>query len=339
MNVLVLNYPGLGNGLLALSPLLAICRHARPDSVYYTSMAFHRTLELAGFDNLVEVPEEWHDTRETDLDDIISFVDRQRIRRVVNLTNEDFHLPRKQGWHSFRGDLQKRNIELWDVKEHGDETAYIVSQWKQMFDHFGMAWEDARIASPWLCDQGIISSEKVVGIYLGASRQAKQVSFSIWRTVIRRLVSSGFLSVRLIAYSHEEKEFADSSARGCDADRIEAVQIRSPLELIRVLRQCSTLISNDTLAMHLGVQLGVPTVGCFSTTRRAVWGAPECDTFVGISASSCRNCAHMPVQGVCFSHPALCSSPPWSSFDPDQIAQQAFRMAGCILQPEGSHCG
>lgn len=154
-----------------------------------------------------------------------------------------------------------------------------------------------------------VTPGKIVGIFAGASHQAKRWPLENFLTLAKETPQQ--LGMKCIfVFGPLEKELKTDYMHA-SAKLSLSVEGLPPGRLAALWKQCSLIISNDAFPMHLGPAVGTPTIGLFGPSDPQIWFPyPEKNGHRFVHATpACWPCH----QDTC--HNMLC----WQEINPDQI--------------------
>ncbi len=261
----------LGDVVMAV-PLLRALREARPDAeiTFIAKSAFAPLLkETALADRIISLPARgWGYFR--------------FFRRLRSEYPDTYVLLT----HSARGDIEARLTgcrqrfglvkpgrrrplltHRYEVPKDFDERQHHqLELWENFFRHFGLLQPADRMS---LARPGLSPNDtRVIGFIAGSENNPeKRWPIEHWRSLAEKLLSQPNLEILLFGTAND-RAITDRIAEGLPAQRVQNLAGTTDLPAyISRLRQCTTLITNDTGGMHLANLLGVPLIALFGPTN------------------------------------------------------------------------
>ena len=289
-SILVVEYWNLGDFLM-LTPFLRNLRLHYPQA-HIALLSSPRTIPIAEDQGLVDeiipvdIPWARHMSRwkkyiSKDWGNLLRCIMSLRTRRFdLGFTGradirENFLLwagrvRRRVGYgFAFGGEL------LTDVVRPNLVRTHYSERWLGMLEHLKkpilsrkpelqLGQEQQAFAERFLREQGIATTDIIVGFHTGARNKIREWGNHRFLQVAQRLLNA--FSVRILW-------FQDGGEPDTECDR-RLVPVRLPLkEFLAVLSKCDLLVCNDTGPMHMASALGVPVVAVFGPTQPE-WFAP-----------------------------------------------------------------
>ncbi len=320
---------GLGNGLI-LGPVLRCVESGLPHLVYFSppnemleSDWLRNALGLTGLRAIL--PPLWRRFLPADQGEIISFAQSVGATLVINFRKEA--AGQDGNYFAFCRLAKEHGIECWDLHElEGDELRLpIAQQAARVLERHGIA---AGIADQAWLDSAYRPRDGVVGISVGASVAVKRWPAARWSRVIRPLQDQGYRVEVTAGPDEAERSIARELATE-HGGRLGVRMLSTTTALRNWIAGLETLISNDTLAVHLGAALGCPVVALYLATDGRIWSpvaAPG--RFVAVQSPIGLNCALMKVDGTCHRFYAECPAPCAGGVTPDDVLRGVARMTG-----------
>ena len=296
---LILNYAGLGNGVLAL-PLLKRLEKAAPHLKYFhtDNPVFDEPelLRRAELKNLLGVtPPLWRRMRPMDWHDIARFLAKQRIDLVINLRIEG---QQDCDYHAFKRRPESVALEFWEPRPAlGDAHSHVSRLHARLFEAHGL---DVGDFDPiWLRDQlpPVVlppGTPPRIALLTGCTQNSKRWPASKWVELGWRLAVDLPSDVAVFAGPCEdERTFAGEIEMGLrqalgPITFFPAADIATFLDRVR---QRSLLVCHDSATVHIGTALGIPTVGLYLSTDARVWGSLSVN-FLAVQSRSALVCPY-----------------------------------------------
>ena len=331
---LIINYPGLGNGFILLS-ILRELQHTAPFLKYFhieNSVLQNNTiLEWAGVSNIVGfVPAIWRRFNIENWDDIEAFISDNDVDLLINLRSPEV-LDENANYKHFKqryGYL----LDFWDMYEiihpnFKDHTMY--QNIEQLFQHNNINIKNVELH--WLKNRLKKSKSGYnIGFFTAASQSNKRWHPENWIELGMKLFCCHDISINIYAgISSEESQYAVAISErlqlGDQYNKAKLVKCHSILELIDSLSKTDLLITNDTVAVHLGTVLDLPTIGMYFATSAKVWGSPN-GHFSAIQSQYGLECPHMRHgEGNCIKYYTDCSSPCKDEISPNLVLKSVIQ--------------
>ncbi len=124
---------------------------------------------------------------------------------------------------------------------------------------------EVRDGNALLLQNGLKKKGRLIAFQLGANLMHRAWPPERFAAVAKRLLRRHEIEIVLLG-AGGEKELAQEMQNHLGFPVVDLVGKTGISELLGVLRQCSTLVSNDTGTIHLAAAAGVPTVGLFFST-------------------------------------------------------------------------
>ncbi len=118
---------------------------------------------------------------------------------------------------------------------------------------------------------GISEKEGWIVIAPGAASERKRWSSKLFRELAEKLAQKTGKTI-LLAGSPEEKNIAEKVLQGLSARAFVVCGKTNLAESAAMIARASLVVANDSAMMHLGFELGIPTVGVFGPTNHEQYG-------------------------------------------------------------------
>lgn len=334
--MLVVNFGGIGNGIVLLPILKRLEESAGEYSYYVTDNPVLRSElpDRIGLRRLLGIaPAAWRRFDRGDWTDIDAFIERHRIDLIVNLRNEG---PlRDRGYFAFK-QAAPAGIEFWDLDQAvlcgrvagellADDLVRMLAEHGLDLRPIDVAWL-RRLVGP-----RRRSRTPSVAFFTGSSQRVKCLPAASWIELGRRLLAD--TRYRIVIYAGRqpwELELAAALAKELDHPARCRLVSGLPLErFCRALADHDIMVSNDTAAVHIASALDVPTVGLYSATDPRIWGGWG-RRFIPVESQTGRQCPSRKVDaGNCEFFYGGCPAPCTEDITTRQILSAIER-----LQPE-----
>jgi lipopolysaccharide heptosyltransferase II len=173
-------------------------------------------------------------------------------------------IPRRVGyrrpWRNFF-----LNQFIPEPKDSGPISHHHAQIYLQIANHIGADMEEALPAIP-----RVAAEPRTVGLCPGAEYGPAKRWPYFGKTA--RILAEKYQLNWLIFGTAKERELAENVAQQIGSTATNLAGKTSLADLVRELRRCQILLTNDTGTMHLAAHLGVPTVAIFGSTEPALTG-------------------------------------------------------------------
>jgi hypothetical protein len=301
---------GLGNGLI-LGPVLAALERALPDLFYFSppngmieAEWVRNALRLRG--PKAVLPPLWRRFLSADHAAILDFLKREGVTLVINLRKES--ADRDANYFAFKLRAQGQGVECWDLHDLDGEDllAPIAVQAVTALRRHGVL---AGIEEPAWLRHLYRPRPGTVGLYVGASVAVKRWPAERWSSLISSLRAEG-RSIEVAAGPDEAERDIARLLAGEYPDSVAPAFLHGMAALRDWVAGVETLVSNDTVAVHLAAALGCPTVAIYLSTESLIWSpVTVIGTFVAVQSYVGRHCVLMKQDGTCERFYARCWAP------------------------------
>lgn len=162
-----------------------------------------------------------------------------------------------------------RTINMRDRHQEILEMMGVRIRFPPPFEFFDAA--DRRSALEKLRDKGIASTGGWIVVAPGAASEKKRWPVECFQEVIRQLVAGTARKVLLVGAGNE-RPIAEAVVRGAPGIATILSGETTMPETAVLLSSAVLVVANDSAVMHLGFELGVPTVGIFGPTDHEKYG-------------------------------------------------------------------
>lgn len=131
--------------------------------------------------------------------------------------------------------------------------------------------KDSEVLLSKLTALGVAERDGWIVIAPGAASERKRWPSKSFRDLAEQLTQKTGKTI-LLAGSPEEKGIAEKVLKGLNARAFVVCGETNLAESAAMIARASLVIANDSAMMHLGFELGVPTVGIFGPTNHAQYG-------------------------------------------------------------------
>jgi ADP-heptose:LPS heptosyltransferase len=264
-NVLVVLNAGLGNVIMSVPVLTALCGAA--PAWRLALLSSQPTAEVsaalpAGVRVLpAGTPPLWRRFREQDHAAIFEFIEHHGIDLILNLRKEapanDYE------YRAFREVANRRGIDCWDLHElEIDEIIHVpfAQQTKSLLEKHGLELKTP--TTDYLAWMRRPPKVPVAGLFLGASRGVKRWQARRWREVLAAALGDApDLRLQLASgHTPAERRLLIEVASGQDPRRVEVVEPADFPAVMSWICTLSALVAGDTAALHVAFAQGVPAV-------------------------------------------------------------------------------
>jgi ADP-heptose:LPS heptosyltransferase len=297
-NVLIINFSGLGDGLIEIPFLKNMEKFAPHLCYYHTDGTLFSEKELMKAVNLGNclgtVPSTWRKFYEEDWLEITSFVETNRIKIIINLRNlGPLH---DTGYFAFK-EHGPQNVEYWnyDFDYRNHKPANIRTSMRDLLmskcviDLSVNPLSLREILSPYSS-----SSEGHVGINIHSGSKFKMWPYDKWRSLCFELLSQGKALKIFPGFTEAEICLATGLANDLKNHRpglTTLINETNVLETLHELANTKVLISNDSWLVHAAAGLAVHTIGLYIATSPVTWGgdSERCCAVESRHLSRCEN--------------------------------------------------
>jgi hypothetical protein len=286
--VLVVNYPGIGDAILAYPVILSLARSSRfADSIIAhprvglfeepsVRSIFPTPYNLQLFDPI------WYSFDVRHWAEIVSQAKRWDIRVILNMQNEGpFY---DLGYYRFKSSYAD-SFEFWDM-DFDDlyfrvEQKPILDDVRALLTAHGITWY-----SPELQGKKLRKPNRVT-IFVGSSEPNKRWGVKNWSELLEHLALQ-FASTEFFVFAGFTREeidevgFLSTNLRHCGN-----ITFLAPLTLdgsFRLLGESQITISHDSYPIHYAGITRTPTVGIYLSTDPIVWGSYENPFFAFVAS-------------------------------------------------------
>lgn len=324
---LIINFNGIGNGIVAL-PILKCIEESKNSFLYYHSynsvldnkslMKKIKLKKLLGF-----VPTNWRRFNKKDWDEIYNFVKKNKIDLIINFRNEG---PKyDKGYYQFKKRF-KKEIEFWDLnfvkiklrkkyrllsddilimlKKHGIETGNYKPQFLK--EYYGKKKQN--------------TNRVKIGIFTGASQEIKRYSINKFERVVKLILKKYNCDLEIYNGTRDDEcGLTSAIVSKIKNKNCSAISDKTFIQIINKFSDLDLLISNDTFAVHLASSLGIPVLGLYFATNPKIWGG-DSDLFIFLRSKRGKKCKFQKkIAGNCCNYYGGCKKMLCKDITPEQI--------------------
>lgn len=333
---LIINFSGIGNGIMTLPILKCIEKQANRIAYYHNAnpILFDKWfINKIGLKKLLGiVPAEWRRFKREGWKDICAFIETNNIELIINMRNEGEEYDK--GYYQFRK-LFKNELEFWELDFAGmrlrKRNKLLVHDILLMLRRHKIDVSD--YDPHWL--KGLIykkdETKKRIGFYTGTSRINKRWPVDNWRKLGGMLLqqNNDNLVELYSGISNEEKKITSriiEFIRYKYSKRCHLITNKTLAQLAYKFGHLDILVSNDTFAVHLATALDIPTIGIYFSTDPTIWGENS-NKFTALHADRKFICKKMkPIAGNCLHFYGRCPASRYNgiSITPQQVFKAIY---------------
>jgi hypothetical protein len=286
--VLVVNYPGIGDAILAYPVISSLARSSRfADSIIaHPRAGLYEELSVRSIfptpSNLQLFNPIWYSFDDQHRAEIVSQAKRWKIRVILNMQNEGplYDL----GYYRFKS-AYADSFEFWDMDF---DDLYFRAERKPILDDVralltanGIMWH-----SPQLLGNKVRAPNRIT-VFVGSSEANKRWGIENWSELLEYLALH-FSSMEFVVFAGST--LAEIDEVGCLATNLrhcDNVTCLTPLSLddsLRRLAESQIIITHDSYPIHYAGITRTPAVGVFLSTDPIVWGSYENPFFAFVSS-------------------------------------------------------
>jgi ADP-heptose:LPS heptosyltransferase len=287
--ILVVNYPGIGDAILAYPVISSLARSSR----FANSIIAHPRVGL--FEdpsvrsvfptpyNLQLFDPVWYSFDFQHWAEIVSQAKRWDIRVILNMQNEGplYDL----GYYRFKSSYAD-SFEFWDMDF--DDLYFRVKR-KPILDDVralltanGIMWHSTQLLGKKLRESNRVT------VFVGSSEPNKRWGIENWSALLEHLALH-FTSIEFIVFAGCTREEADEVGfLSANLRHCANVTCLAPLSLddsLRQLGESQIIITHDSYPIHYAGITCTPAVGIYLSTDPIVWGSYENPFFAFVTSN------------------------------------------------------
>jgi ADP-heptose:LPS heptosyltransferase len=286
--VLVVNYPGIGDAILAYPLILSLARSPRfehsiiahPNVGLYEDPAIRSIFSTPA--NLQVFDPTWYLFATQQWTEIVSQARAWDVRVILNMQNEgplyDF------GYYRFKRAYEK-SFEFWEINFDDlysrIERRHVLDDVRTLLTKKGVSWYSPKIHTT------RFHETNRVAVFVGSSEPNKRWGVQNWSDLLERL-ARGFPFVHFVVLAGSTQEeidevfFMSKSLGHCK--NVDFPGRLSLYDTLRWLGSSQILISHDSYPIHYAAITRTPAVGIYLSTDPIVWGSYENPTFAFVTS-------------------------------------------------------
>ncbi len=318
---LIVNFAGLGNGIMTLPILKALDQEARAIRYFHIDNPIFHVPEFMSWASLRRfegtVPTIWRRFEVTDWRTILDFIENERIDTIISLRNEGYDFDTSY----FEFKQLARNLAFWDLPGLDSCTPLgstkISIQITDLFRSHG--FQLTTYERHWLrnclgIEPSPVATDGDIAFFPAAATKVKRWPTEAWIRLGELILRRTNNNIRVYSgVGKEEKASAismvNSLRESIGSDRCTLLQDLSIPELARSASDVSFIISNDSFAVHMAEALAIPSLGLYFSTDAGIWGASD-NKSVSIQSSFGLQCPEFKVNsGNCRFYYGNCPAP------------------------------
>lgn len=185
----------------------------------------------------------------------------------------------------------KRNLQL--LSGIGSDNGSLLSWEKELESPRIFPSEtDYLKVSRWLNENGILSSERIIGIAPATIWNTKRWLKDRFAELAQRLTNEDFYVI--LIGGEDDIDLCHDILKSTNSDNIYSTAGKfTLLESAALIKRCSVLVTNDSAPMHIATAMQIPVVSIFGATVPAFGFGPinEDDIVVEVNNLRCRPCS------------------------------------------------
>jgi ADP-heptose:LPS heptosyltransferase len=306
MNALILNFAGVGDGLIELPFLLSLEQSLPAVRYFHTAGIFFREarlIQVFGLRSLLGlVPDDWRKFRAADWETIIHFIREQKIEVIINLriVAPDY----ARDYFSFKAQYA-RDLDFWDLSAPAGDCAKrgIRARLGAMFQsHLALRGKPHVHPLQQAFRAWAGRGRGTIGINIHSGSAFKLWSMQKWRELCAELARSGLTLAVFPGHTAQEQERAAELLAAirrlfpCGVRLLPATDLCSTLER---LHELELIVTTDSWVVHAATALRIDCVGLYLVTSPEMWGGETDYSWPVVSRhlSECEN--FDPHLGIC----------------------------------------
>jgi ADP-heptose:LPS heptosyltransferase len=295
VNALIVNFSGLGDGLIEI-PLLKNMEAVAPNLRYYhtggvmfTEREFTKALDLSACLDIV--PATWRKFDKSDWSDIAAFIEANKIELIINFRNlgPDYDM----GFFAFK-ENGARNVEYLNYDfDCRAEPTNIRNQMRDLLNRKRIVDNSVN----WLSlRRGLSRAFPVmatqVGINMHSGSRFKLWPYEKWRAFCCELLTDGEALKVFPGFTDAEVNLSVRLVKDLENHRRGRTMLIKGTGLGEVLGELADtkcLVSADSWPLHAAAGLGVKAIGLYIVTSPVTWGVGS-DSCVPVESAHLKGC-------------------------------------------------
>jgi ADP-heptose:LPS heptosyltransferase len=329
MNAYVVNFGGVGNGIMTMPVFQYLIANNIYDTIFCSEnriITNYTLTQLAHVHNrLIAVNSSWRRFDKNDWDEINSFLHANTISHIYNFRNENLELCEEFKKQYPEYDYFDLNFEVLQNRKT-QQPVYV-----DIFNLFRKYhFDNSEKACEWLAPFRTADQRAfTIGFMVSASQQNKELPMHTWISLGKELLAKYPLLQILIfsGINDHELSFAETVVHEIQDARCTFV---GKLDMIRTVEKMGTLscfVSNDTGLLHACGALGLHAVGLYISTDSEVWKPNTFADFVSVTHPCVGKCMDWkPYAGTCSHFYDTCDETKNGNINDDAIVKSVERI-------------
>lgn len=273
-NVYLVNFSGVGNGIMAMPIIKFIIENKIYKYVFCTSNGIIRNEKfnkLAGVENKVfPVDPNWRRFNKDDWNNINNFLVENNITDIYNFRNENL-----EEYEEFKSKYKKYNYFDLDFKKL-KKRKNKITVFDDIFSFFAKnGFKNSKVRCEWLSKFRKKNKTKTIkiGFMVSASQMNKELHYEKWVVLSKMLIKS-FKKISIEIFSGISDEEIKDANLIINSINDKRCKFAGKLDLIQSAKKIGgldCLVSNDTGLLHMAGAIGTPTVGVYVSTDPHIW--------------------------------------------------------------------
>lgn len=286
--VLVVNYPGIGDAILAYPVILSLARSSRfADSIIaHPRVGLYEEPSVRSIfptpSNLQLFDPVWYSFDVQHWAEIVLQAKRWEIRVILNMQNEGplYDL----GYYRFKS-VYADSFEFWDMNFDDlyfrVERKPILDDVRALLSAKGIMWHSPQVLGKTLREPNRVT------VFVGSSEPNKRWGIENWSEFLEHLALR-FASIKFDVFAGTTREEIDEVGfLSTNLSHCCNVTCLTPLNLddsLRRLGESQIIITHDSYPIHYAGITRTPVVGIYLSTDPIIWGSYENPFFAFVAS-------------------------------------------------------